>query len=412
MGYKSEKHLLPEILSIHRCNIPAGSVSLYRQPFTHAMTDFPLLSLRWLPLLLGISILQTNALPYAVSKAPASIDSVTGQLMAAAKVPGLSLAIIRNGKVDALQSYGLTKADSSQRVEIITVFEAASLTKPVFAYAVMQLAEEGTLNLDQPLFEYLPYPDAAFDKRYKKITARMVLSHRSGFPNWRKDRNSARLSLRNTPGERFGYSGEGFVYLQKVIEKITGKPINEVMEERVLKPLGMAHSGFIWQASFEKNYAFPHDEEGKPEQKYRPGQANMAYSLHTTADDYARFLLALLIPIGLKQSTLEQMLSPQTQLPARFSGSDPAPGSYWGMGIGLEKNTDQTYLWHWGDNGGFKCFFMVDLLQKQGLVYFSNGSNGLDFADELVRQTIGGTHTAFDFLGINWRKTVEKQANK
>lgn len=106
--------------------------------------------------------------------------------------------------------------------------------------------------MDKPLFNYLPYPAA--DKRY---------------------------------------------------EKITGKPIHEVMEERVLKPLGMAHSGFVWKASFMENYALPHDEEGKPEQKYWPGQANMAYSLHTTAEDYARFLLARLTPTGLKQSSAE-----------------------------------------------------------------------------------------------------------
>lgn len=352
------------------------------------------------------TLFAVSAKAQPVTTAP--IDSVIKKLITSAKVPGMSLAVIRNNKIDYLQSYGLTKSDSSQHIDAATVFEAASLTKPAFAYAVMQLVEEGRLELDRPLFEYLPYPDAAADKRYEKITARMVLSHRSGFPNWRNDRKSARISLRNAPGERFGYSGEGFVYLQKVVEKITGKTINEVMEERVLKPLGMAHSGFIWKASFDTNYALPHDDEGKPEQKYRPSQANMAYSLHTTAHDYARFLVALLTPTGLKKSTTEQMFSPQTQLPTRFSGSDLAPDSYWGLGVGVEKSPAGSCLWHWGDNGAFKCFFMVDLTQKKGLVYFSNGSNGLDFADELVHQTIGGTHKAFDFLGINWEKTLKK----
>ncbi|WP_428660483.1 serine hydrolase domain-containing protein [Runella sp.] len=365
---------------------------------------------RRLAALLSLAIVTAKAQNNPEKASFARLDSVITKLMTDAKVPGLSLALIRNAQFDYSKSYGVTKADSTQRVDLNTVFEAASLTKPVFAYAVLQLVEEGKIDLDKPLYEYLPYPDVASDKRYEKITARLVLSHRSGFPNWRKDRKSNHLSMRSTPGERFGYSGEGFVYLQKVVEKITGNSINDVMEERVLKPLKMSNSGFVWKPSFNVDYAYPHDESGKVEEKYMPSQANMAYSLHTTANDYARFVLALLNATGLKRSTLDQMFSAQTQLPSRFFGSDLAPNSYWGLGIGLEKNPTGTYLWHWGDNGAFKCFVMVNLAQTEGVIYFSNGSNGLDFADELVRQTIGGQHSAFDFLGINWQKELNKKA--
>ena len=341
------------------------------------------------------------------------LDSVVKQLMESAKVPGLSLAFVRDNKLAYSQSYGLSKADTIQRVDANTVFEAASLTKPTFAYAVLQLVEEGKLDLDRPLYEYLPYPDVASDERYKKITARLVLSHRSGFPNWRKNRRSSELSMRSAPGERFGYSGEGFVYLQKVVEKITGQPINDFMEERVLKPLRMTNSAYVWKLSFNDDFAHPHNEEGEAEQKGKPQQANMAYSLHTTANDYARFMLAILNANGLKRSTIEQMLSPQGQLPKRFSGSDTlVPYSFWGLGIGLEQSPTETYFWHWGDNGAFKCFVMVSVTRKEGIVYFANGSNGLDFADEIVRQTIGGEHPAFPFLGINWQEEVRKRSKK
>lgn len=139
----------------------------------------------------------------------------------------------------------------------------------------------------------------------------------------------------------------------------------------------------------------------------------MAYSLHTTANDYARFVVAILHQTGLKSNTFAQMLSPQVQLPTRFSGSDtPAPYSYWGLGIGLEQTPEATYFWHWGDNGAFKCFVMANQNRQDAIVYFTNGSKGLDFADEIVRQTLGGQHPAFGFLGINWQEELRKQAKK
>ena len=363
--------------------------------------------------LINIVTATTQAQNNPIFRPFIQLDSVVKQLIGSVKVPGLSLALIRNSQLAYSQSYGLTKADSTQQVDANTVFEAASLTKPTFAYAVLQLVEEAKLDLDKPLYEYLPYPDVASDKRYQKITARMVLSHRSGFPNWRKNRQSAQLSMRFAPGERFGYSGEGFVYLQKVVEKMTGQPINEFMAERVLTPLGMTNSGYVWKPSFNADFALPHNDEGKAGPKGKPRQANMAYSLHTTANDYAKFVLALLNAKGLKKSTIEQMLSPQTPLPKRFSSSDTlVPYSFWGLGVGLEQTPTDTYFWHWGDNGDFKCFVMTNVTRQEGVVYFANGANGLDFADELVRQTIGGDHPAFPFLGINWQNEMKKRNKK
>lgn len=356
-------------------------------------------------------VFSTNAQPPGATYQ--QLDKTVSHLMAAANVPGLSLSLIRNDRQVYSKAYGVKQIGTRQLIDTNTVFEAASLTKPVFAYAVLQLVDEGKLDLDKPLFEYLPYPDVSSDERYRKITARLVLSHQSGFPNWRQNRNSSHLTMRFSPGERFGYSGEGFVYLQKVVEKITGKPINEFMEERTLKPLGMAHSGFVWKESFTANFAQPHDGSGKVEQKYKPLQANMAYSLHTTANDYTRFILALVNSTGLQPKTTAQMLSQQVQLPIRFAGSDTlAAFSYWGLGIGLEKTPADTYCWHWGDNGAFKCFVLADLTRQNAIVYFANGANGLDFADELVAQTIGGQHPAFSFLGINWQEELRKKAKK
>lgn len=352
-------------------------------------------------LLLFSSVGSLRAQPVPPNLQPAKLDQFVTQLMDSARIPGLSMVLIRGNKVVYTKAYGLTKADSTQPVATTTIFEAASLSKPVFAYAVMQLVEEKELDLDKPLYEYLSYPDAAADERYQKITARMVLSHQSGFPNWRKNRELPQLSMAYSPGERFGYSGEGYVYLQKVIEKITGKPINEVMESRVLKPLDMTNSSFVWKPNFNTHVAMPHNETGEPEQKYQPGQANMAYSLHTTAGDYARFIRAIFTPTGLEAATINQMLIPTSKLPTRFSGDTLSTNLYWGLGFGLEKVPDTTYFWHWGDNGSFKCFIMANQDRQDAVIYFTNSANGLDIADRIVAQTLGGQHPAFTFLGIN-----------
>ena len=356
-------------------------------------------------LCLCVTILATqlaNAQSVSPAFEPRQFDRQITQLMDSARIPGLSIALIRANKILYSKGYGLTKADSTQRVTSATIFEAASLSKPVFAYAVLQLVEQGLLDLDKPLYTYLPYPDAAADERYQTITARLVLSHQSGFPNWRKNRKSAQLALSFTPGERFGYSGEGFVYLQKVVEKITGKSINEVMDERVLKPLAMTNSRFIWQPDFDTHFALPHDESGQAGEKSKPDQANMAYSLQTTTDDYARFIQAILTPVGLKSSTVDQMLSQQSQLPRRFSGSTTlSPGLFWGLGFGLERVGVDTWFWHWGDNGDFKCYVTANRARKDAIVYFTNSANGLDIADRILKLTLGGKHPALGFLGID-----------
>ncbi|CCH55025.1 Protein flp AltName: Full=FmtA-like protein [Fibrisoma limi BUZ 3] len=351
------------------------------------------------PVFLFLSVLS---LPVQAQLTPRQIDPVITRIMDSANVPGLSIAIIRDGKLAYSKGYGLTKADSTQRVTSTTIFDAASLSKPVFAYAVLQLVEAGRIALDKPLYEYLPYPDVATDERYKRITARMVLSHRSGFPNWRRNRQSKELTIAFNPGERFGYSGEGFVYLQKVVESITGKALNDLMMERVFRPLQMTNSSYVWQPAFDANFAHPHNNFGQPEAKGKPTRANTAYSLQTTADDYAKFILAILNGKGLKATTIDQMLTPQSRLPKQFGGKDTlSTGLYWGLGFGLEQTLTGDYFWHWGDNGTFKGYVTASRKDKSAVVYFANGYNGLGLIGAMVNRFVGGEHPAVAFLGYN-----------
>lgn len=143
-----------------------------------------------------------------------------------------------------MHGFGVKNAKIGLPVTAETVFEAASLSKPVFAYGVLKLIDQGKLGLDVPLTTYLPKPYIDGDERLNKITARIVLSHRTGFPNWR---GKPSLKICFTPGERFSYSGEGYIYLQRVVEHITGKPLNEYITEAVFTPLGMANSSYVWR---------------------------------------------------------------------------------------------------------------------------------------------------------------------
>ena len=370
----------------------------------------------WLLLLILLNEL-TSTTTLAQTKqpdlSPPQIDTFIKSLMDSAHVPGLSIAIIRHTKRYYSQGYGLTKADSTQRVTSATIFDAASLSKPVFAYAVLQLVEQGLISLDKPLYEYLPYPDVASDERYRKITARMVLSHRTGFPNWRKNRRSSELAMSFTPNEHFGYSGEGFVYLQKVVEKITGKPLNDLMTERVFKPLQMTRSSYVWNPTFDDNFAFAHDTLNKPEPHYKSNQANTAYSLQTTADDYANFLLAVLTPTELKAGTVSQMLSSQGRLPRKFGAADTlSPSLSWGLGFGLEHTKADDYFWHWGDNDTYKCYVVGSRKTQDAVVYFTNSFNGLRLINAISHQFMGFAPSTVEFLGYESYKKGKYQTKK
>jgi CubicO group peptidase (beta-lactamase class C family) len=329
----------------------------------------------------------------------AALQKRIPELLREATVPGLSLALIRDGKTYWAKAFGVRDEKTGLPVTEETIFEAASLSKPVFAYGVLKLVDQGKLDLDAPLSKYMPQPYVEGDPRIDKITARIVLSHRTGFPNWRGTGQPLRIYF--TPGERFSYSGEGFVYLQKVVEALTGKPLNEYMSEAVFTPLGMASSSYLWRPDYEARTATGHDYSGQPTGKRKPKDANVAWSLQTTASDYGRFLEALINGEGLKPATLRELERPQVAVdPECVDCIDRAPKElsksvFWGLGMGIQKTIDGESLWHGGDNGSFKCYMLAYPKQKIGIVMFANGENGLTITPEVVRLAMGGEQPAF-----------------
>jgi CubicO group peptidase (beta-lactamase class C family) len=342
-------------------------------------------------------------------------------LLKQGNVPGVSIAVIRGGKVFWHNNFGVKNLKTPEPVDDNTVFEAASLSKPVFAYAVLKLVEQGKIGLDVPLTKYLPKPYIEGDARLQKITARLVLSHRTGFPNWRGDGNP--LTIHFTPGERFSYSGEGFVYLQRAVEQIEGQPLNDVMNALVFSPLCMASSSYVWRAEFDERTATGHDSDGTPQDLWKPKEASAASTLNTTAHDYALFVAAIVNGVGLKPATVREMETPQIAVdPECTNCTERIPKGlskaiFWGLGWGMQKSGGETSLWHWGDNNSFKCFVVANPSRKSGVVMFTNSENGLAIAPFVIRDATGSDHLAFrwikydayDSAAMKFRKAVREK---
>lgn len=334
-------------------------------------------------------------------KTVTALQQQVPELLKEATIPGLSMALIRDGKTYWLHTFGVKDTKTAAPVADETIFEAASLSKPVFTYGVLKLVDQGKLDLDAPLSKYLPKPYIEGDPRLDKITARYVLSHRTGFPNWR---GGDALTIHFTPGERFSYSGEGFVYLQRVVEQVTGKPLNDYMAEAVFVPLHMTSSSYVWRPEFDARTATPHDGAGQPGDKWKPKDPTAAATLQTTAGDYALFVEALLNGKGLKPETTREMEKPQVAVDMECTNcTDRAPKElsksiFWGLGIGIQETPQGESLWHWGDNGRFKAYVVAYPKQKIGVVLFMNGENGLSILGPLLQTSVGGEQPALHWL--------------
>ncbi len=313
----------------------------------------------------------------------ADLERLIPKLMEETIVPGASIAIIKDAKLLWRRGFGVKDSASKEPVDNDTVFEAASVSKTVFAYAAMKLCERGVIGLDTPLTRYMPKPFLDGDPRLQLITARHVLSHTSGFQNWRSDKEP--LKIHFAPGEKFLYSGEGYSYLQSVVTHLTGQPIEAYMKANLLVPFGMASSGYAWNDTFEKRMARPHDQKGKPFDNNKPTAIDVARyaaagELRTTPTDYARFLIEVIDPkksdsFRLNKESREEMLRPQVKVD---------DSSSWALGWNIQHTEKGNLIMHGGDNKGFHAFVAASVERKWGFVIMTNGENGNQVIKNLV----------------------------
>jgi CubicO group peptidase (beta-lactamase class C family) len=331
------------------------------------------------------------------------------ELMTQAGVPGLSVALIGEAQVMWAEGFGVTDTHTPQPVTAETIFEGASLSKPPFAYAALKLHEEGVLDLDAPLTAYLPTTEIEPDPRQTLITKRRVLCHTCGLPNWRPDGEPLRLRL--TPGERFSYSGEGYMLLQRVVEQLTGQTGEAFMQSRLLQPLGMANSSYLWSGDEKLPLAIGHDREGQPMAKRLHNEMWAAASLHTTPTAFARFMAAMMQPQAesgrhLSGDLLDAILAPQVQVNDSAPWQDDWPKERialdsqvsWGLGWGLQQDAARHAFWHWGDNFNYTAFALGIRQEGSGVVIMTNSNRGYDLFEPLCQEALGGEYPAIWWL--------------
>ncbi|WP_186294230.1 serine hydrolase domain-containing protein [Bradyrhizobium guangdongense] len=311
------------------------------------------------------------------------LDGLAARLASEAQICAVSAAVLRHGN----EARQLSVSGCSTEVGPRAVFQAASLAKPVVAHIALQLARRGKLALDSPLSEIFPdgykhwqnifalkagpVVDTVPVEVLRNVTPRALLSHNAGFPNWSA---TGPLTQNFAPGARWQYSGEGYVLLQRMLETLTGHPLQQLAEQEVFVPIGLTETAFKLTPAIQPNLV-----SGSPRQLRFPYEI-AASSLYTSANDYARFMAAVLND--------EQLLALITRDPVKLS----VPRLSWGLGWGIEESGRSASIWHWGSNPGFRSLAMADLQSRDAVVVLTSSESGMPLAKALLNSVMPGDH--------------------
>lgn len=307
---------------------------------------------------------------------PDSLTRYSKSLMQELKVPGVSIALINDGKVVYHNVMGYADLEGKSKVTPTTIFEGASLSKPLFAFFTMDFVERGLLDLDTPLHHYLPYPDIAHDERYKKITARMVLSHTTGFPNWRNDYDHKTLFIQFDPGTSYFYSGEGYQYLAKVLMHLSNTNdagLEDIFQDRIAKPLQLQYTKFVQDTYNLENKAKGYQDNIQKSGDDHPGVFGAAFSIHSEALDFSKWLIALLNRELISTASYEQLFRTQVILPENHEQRQLGVAE-WTLGFAKAQLPGGVAFGHGGNNPGYTSLFAIEPEKKWGLVIFTNAN--------------------------------------
>jgi serine-type D-Ala-D-Ala carboxypeptidase/endopeptidase len=350
-------------------------------------------------------------------------DSLTNKiqyLMAAAHVTGVAVSVFNNNQPVYAKAFGL--ADAKNKIPLTENSEvyAASFAKTVFAYIVMQFVQEKVINLDKPLVEYLPkdltdYPSTSWkkgyqslkgDARYKKITARMCLTHTTGFPNWRWFEDDKKLKFKFDPGTRYSYSGEGLVLLQFVLEQITGRDYETMCRERVFEPLGMNGTSMIWQQKFETNICYGHNAKDEPYELRKWKEPGCAGTMTTTPADFTKFFTAFINHKNLTEQSFMDMTSTQVHIKSRAqfgplttvdsTDNDDIQLGY-GLGVGVFHTPFGRAFFKEGHDDGWGHYSICYPEKKVAIIMMTDNDNGESIFKELLTYSIGDVYTPWQW---------------
>ena len=303
-------------------------------------------------------------------------ESSVISLMTEYKVPTVGVGIIRNGKIEQTKLFGNLPHHSPAPEN--TLFNIASLTKPLTSTTVLILAGQGKWQLDEPLYHYWIDPDIAHDVRHKKLTTRHVLTHQTGLPNWRGHEPGGILSFAFTPGTDWKYSGEGYEYLRQALEHKFKIPFEKIVDSLLFKPLKMKATRFFWDDAVDTTlYANRYQEDGSPFALETWSEANPSNLVLATVSDYAKFGIGVLDHKGFNPM-FQEMVTPQVQL---------GNNREWGLGWSIirDLSNGEYALVHTGSNPGLHTIIILLPKTRRGIVVFTNGANG----DQVYRKLIG-----------------------
>jgi len=339
----------------------------------------------------------------------ARFNKEVSKMMDEMGVPGLSLAIIENDEIVFVKGYGKKRVGEPKDawhvggfgvsvkdlkiegdIDGATVFNGASLSKTFLAFVAYQMVDEGLLDLDKPMIEYMNYDRIEPDERYKLITARMILSHSSGLENWESNNDSDKLEIMGNPGEEFIYSGEGYNYLALVTKQLLEESYSVYVKERVIDRLGLKNSYLSYnvveespippEKSIPSNFAIAHPLSGG-QYLLRNTRVNPAYANHFSAEDYAKLVLGMFDTANLSAERRKDILEPRVRM-----GESSV---FYGPAFELIINEGDTIISHGGDNAGYKNLMYYSPVKKRGFVMLANNDWAKSMASRLNELSVG-----------------------
>lgn len=352
----------------------------------------------------------------------ADLEVKIKSLVKEANVTGLAISILNDNQIVYRNAFGYADYDRKTALQINHSFYGASLSKAVFGYLVSVLVSEGVIDLDKPLQEYFDFPlyeltsrnkghgfeDLEDDKRYEKITARMCLTHTTGFQNWRSiprpddPENKKSLKIYFEPGTQYFYSGEGMSLLQYAIQSIAKKNIEELAREKVFEPFKMKNTSYIWQSRFDNKYCNGHTTRQRVIWKDKRDNAFAAGSLETNLIDYSIFVQQIMKLYNSGSKITQRLFRPNFRIrtKAQFGAlslqesneNDKIQLNY-GLGWGLLQTPYGLGAFKEGHGEGFQHYTILFPETGTGIVMISNSDNAESIFKELLEVTIGDTYT-------------------
>lgn len=383
MNYKAKRVLVDgsmQVFPLHNNGVLYGAIQNAKHEFyaiepnkPEYLTSFAMFTHLWIlengqwKLSRGLSF--DHKTPEELSKSLVLFKdkAITEKWLAEKHIPALGIGYIKDGKIEQISVFG--ELEKGQPAPQNTIWNVASLTKPVTALITLKLVNMGKWNLDEPVYQYWTDPDIANDPRAKKITTRHILSHQTGFPNWRWNNKSKKLAFDFDPGKKYQYSGEGMEYLKKALEKKFNKTLDQLAQELIFTPLKMTDSHLIWDKTMdETRFAKWHNKKMELYETTKRTEASAADDLLTTVEDYSKFMLHIINGADLKPELFKDLITHQVKT---------KEGKYFGLGLEVYDFGNNEYgLTHGGADKGVRTIAFMLPQRKEGLVIFTNSDIG------------------------------------